>query len=405
MKWQKILIWIGLLLLSESFAIAQNTGAGNGTAQSAQQKLADLVKPVVDFFGKPLHPTVSQVAPGGGISAGVGFTPAPWCAGTCSISLRASGSVKQYWVLDANATYQAGNRFHAEAYGHARHMTELPFFGIGDQTIITQETDFRYQERTIGGMGWVRFVPWLALGSRLEQLWPSVGSGFNSSVPSIGQRFTELSAPGLTAQPAFTRYQGFVDFNYPAAGLSERRGTDIKIAYNVFHDDDNKGYSFRRVEAEGREHFSVWGPDRKLTFHGLVSMAQTDAGQNVPFYLQETLGGATNLLGFHESLIGGDESIATLRGYRDFRFRDRDLVLLQTEFRQKLWGPIDISAFTDAGKVARTSQDLGLTHLRHDFGVSLSLMRGPATVARFDFAFGGAEGTHGFLSPGRVIGQ
>ena len=68
MKWQKILISIGLLLLCESFAIAQNNGSGNGTAQPPQKKLEDLVKPVIDFFGKPLHPTVSQVAPGGGIS-------------------------------------------------------------------------------------------------------------------------------------------------------------------------------------------------------------------------------------------------------------------------------------------------------------------------------------------------
>jgi hypothetical protein len=110
-----------------------------------------------------------------------------------------------------------------------------------------------------------------------------------------------------------------------------------------------------------------------------------------------------NLQGFRESLIGGDENIATLRGFRDFRFRDQDLLLLQAEFRHKVWGPVDLTVFVDAGKVAPQASDLTLSHLRHDVGVSLSLMRGNATVVRLDFGFAGGEGTHMFLTPGRVI--
>jgi len=108
------------------------------------------------------------------------------------------------------------------------------------------------------------------------------------------------------------------------------------------------------------------------------------------------------LRGYNEELIGGDESTATLRGYRDFRFRDANVVLGQAEYRFKAWGPIDVTVFADAGSVASARQDLFNT-IKHDVGFSISLMRVNATVVRLDIAFGGGEGTHGFFTIGRVL--
>ncbi len=126
----------------------------------------------------------------------------------------------------------------------------------------------------------------------------------------------------------------------------------------------------------------------------------TDAGQRVPYYLQHTLGGITALRSVSEDRLGSDGTQGTLRGYRDLRFRDRNLVLLQAEYRLPVWGPIDATLFADAGRVEPDRYDLDLSDLRRDFGFSLSVMKGWATAARLDVGFGSGEGTRVFLSLG-----
>ena len=377
--------------------------AERGAAQNLMDRLT------APFRSEP-HITMGSVAPGGGISGGIGYSPKPYSKGRLFISARALGSQKQYWTLEAGVAFQSANRFRVEAFGRGRRMTQLPFFGIGPQAMESSETSFLLLDRSAGVLAWVRPHPSFAVGSRLEGLWPRVGRGRNADLPSIEQRFNEASAPGVTAQPSFSRYQAFVDINYPTgANVQARQGGDVEIGYNVYHDNSGGRYSFRRFNAEARQRFMVLGVDRKLTLHGLISTATTAAGHDVPFYLQPTLGGASNLLAFHESPIGGDETVATLRGVRNFRFRDRDLILGQIEFRQKLPRPLgllDVGAFIDVGKVGHAWGDLNLSQgVKHSFGLSLSLMRGTATIARFDLGFGAGEGTHGFLTPGRVIGR
>jgi hypothetical protein len=95
-------------------------------------------------------------------------------------------------------------------------------------------------------------------------------------------------------------------------------------------------------------------------------MTFTPDGNEVPFFLQPTLGGKARLVSVHEDLIGSDGTRATLRGYRSLRFRDRNLLLLQAEYRIPIWGPFDTTVFIDAGKVAGRPADVNLADLRHD---------------------------------------
>jgi outer membrane protein assembly factor BamA len=131
-----------------------------------------------------------------------------------------------------------------------------------------------------------------------------------------------------------------------------------------------------------------------------MSTLTAAAGQLIPFSLQPTLGGKSAIRSVHEDRLGSDGTDATLRGYRDLRFRDRNLLLLQAEYRVPLWGPIDGTLFADAGKVARTRSELDLSDLRRDVGFSLSIMKGWSTWARVDVGFGSGEGTRVFFTLG-----
>lgn len=355
----------------------------------------DAVCTAVVVFEKPLHPTVRGVAPGGGIGAGIEYTApirGPWHAtGDAAVTMR------EYWSAEVGAGYR-GKRAGVHTYARLRDMTRLSFFGLGDAGDLGNHTDFRLEDRVVGALGLVRVASWITLGGRVEGSWPDLSRGRSAELPSIEELFFEATAPGLTAQPNHLRYQASLDIRIPAAlGNALYQGAKYRIAYAIFSDQELDRFSFRRLDLEAQQQFAIYG-SRRLTLHGWVSLTDTDAGQEVPFYLQHTLGGRWNLRSVHDDLIGSDGTDATLRGFRTFRFRDRNLLLLQAEYRIPLWGPVDATVFADAGKVASRRGDLDLRDLEHNVGFSLSLMRGPATAARVDVGLGGEEGFQLFVT-------
>jgi hypothetical protein len=82
-----------------------------------------------------------------------------------------------------------------------------------------------------------------------------------------------------------------------------------------------------------------------LAFRGEV--VRNMAADVLPFYLQPTLGGS-----------------GTLRGFREYRFRDRDALALSAEYRYRVWRHLDAVIFGDFGQVysniARQVDELSL---------------------------------------------
>jgi outer membrane translocation and assembly module TamA len=284
-------------------------------------------------------------------------------------------------------------------------MKRLDLYGLGSATAKDDQTNFRLENRELGGLGSVRFGP-IAVGGRLESLWPELQPGQSSEHPSFEERFSEQTLPGLAAQPHFAHYEGFVNVDYPydlnARGFT---GGDYRLAFGYFRDAELGQYSFRRLTGEVQQRIRGFRDQQRLTLHGLVTTTFTSDGNVVPFYLEETLGGAGSVRGFNDEIIGTDGSKATLRGFDDLRFRGPHLLLLQAEYRWSLWGPIDATAFVDAGKVSTARGDLNLTDLKHDYGFSTSVMTGDATALRVDVGFGGGEGGHVFFSIGPIFAQ
>jgi outer membrane translocation and assembly module TamA len=170
----------------------------------------------------------------------------------------------------------------------------------------------------------------------------------------------------------------------------------------MYDDQDTEQFNFRRLDVEAQQVFAGFAAHHRLTFSGWASTLTADAGQIIPFSLMPTLGGKSAIRSVHEDRLGSDGTDATLRGYRNLRFRDRNLLLLQAEYRVPLWGPIDATVFADAGKVAPTRSDLDLEDLRKDVGFSLSIMKGFSTWARVDVGFGSGEGARVYFTLGEL---
>jgi hypothetical protein len=114
-------------------------------------------------------------------------------------------------------------------------------------------------------------------------------------------------------------------------------------------------------------------------------------------------GGADNLRGFKEAIIGGDEATSTSRSFESFRFRDLATVLMQVDFRQRLWSQVWVSVFADGGIVAPSVSRLSFDNLHPGIGVGLSIYRTSALAIRAEFALWGGEGHPHCVTTGRGI--
>jgi outer membrane protein assembly factor BamA len=106
-----------------------------------------------------------------------------------------------------------------------------------------------------------------------------------------------------------------------------------------------------------------------LSFRGAASTTGLKQDQQVPFFMLPAIGGGS-----------------TLRGYDSWRFRDRNSLLLQAEWRIMVNRYFDTAVFYDAGKVTAEARQLNLKDLRDDYGFGLRFHGPMSTPLRLDFA-------------------
>ena len=388
--------------------LALAAGAAGGQEPASEQPVtpntalfAKLEKAVIrihSIFDPPLHPVIGGIAPGSGLGAGLAYSSpgrGPWNA-----SAKALYTWNNYRLAEGIVGYKH-RRAQFEAFGRWREMRQLDYFGSGPNSSLFNRTSFSLRDPVIGTHGKVRVAPWLAVAARVEEIWPYATSG--RRLPTIEQRFFPADAPALFSHPRYGRYQGAVDINLPApAGDAFYQGTKSRVTYAIYDQQNAEQFNFRRLDVEAQQAFTGFGPHHRLTLSGWSAMLRADAGQEIPFAMLPTLGGRSSIRSVQEDRIGSDGTDATMRGYRDLRFRDRNLLLVQAEYRVPIWGPLDATLFADAGKVAFIRKDLDFTDLRRDAGFSLSIMKAWETWARVDVGFGSGEGTRVFFTLGEL---
>jgi hemolysin activation/secretion protein len=94
--------------------------------------------------------------------------------------------------------------------------------------------------------------------------------------------------------------------------------------------------------------------------------------------------------------LGGQDidSLVSLRGFENYRFRAPDSVFVQAEYSLPLYDPFALLLFYDAGNVGNTLGDLSFAHLLQDagFGVNLRILR--MTMLQAYLAGGPGRGLH-----------
>jgi hypothetical protein len=288
-------------------------------------------------------------------------------------------------------------------YGFHTSLNQVSFFGVGPNTVLADRSFFAFRESVTGANANLQLPFGFQLLGELNGRWPTIGSDTGQSSPSIGQAYTEATAPGLTQQPGFLQPGEGLEFTHQGGGLGQKAfGADYALDWAVnfqqFFAPSISMYSFRRLTIDATNQFHLLKRFKPksgsstseqigtLQLRGWMSESTVPAGHVVPFYFQPTLGG------------GDIDKERTLASFADYRFRAPNALLFRGQYEQPLpkYSFLGVIFRADTGKVANTRGDIDLTHLRHSYGAGLTVRAGNFPYLVFMYAWAGGEGHHTF---------
>jgi len=316
------------------------------------------------------YPEFGNMVTGAGwISGGPGYRH-HFLDGKLMVDGSAAISWRAYKTAQARveAPKLAGNRLTIGARVQWQDLTQVNYFGIGPDSLEDERSEFRLKETDVAGYALVRANRWLTIGGRFGWIdAPTIeepAGPFDRGFPDT--RLVFPNDPGVAEQSSMLH--GGVGAEVDTRDYPSRptRGGFYRAAWQIFSDRDLHQFSFQRSEVEGVQLLPVnerW----VLGVHGWAVFSTTDSGNTVPFYMLPSIGG-TN----------------TLRGFSNYRFHDRNMLVANVESRWALFQHIDAAAFFDAGSVAARAGDLDLD--KTSWGAGVRVHSRTSTLARLDVA-------------------
>jgi len=323
------------------------------------------------------HPFWTSAYSGGGFTLGAGYRS--FVSGYNTVDLRGSYTFSGYKRLEAEfvAPRMFDRRAMLAAVGGWREATQVGFYGLGMATSSDDRVNYAFTQPYASATLQVRPArgALFVTGALEVSEWNQQSSDADDH-PSVEQVYPPGTLPGLGASPAYIHTQGSV-------GVDTRPGADEVIfldyarrggAYGITaHDytDTAHQFGFQQVDYDAIQHIPLLRETWIVSLHGRVETTYTKTDEVVPFFMLPSLGSGSNL-----------------RAYPSWRFRDRNSVLAQAEWRAMVNRFFETALFFDAGKVTAHRSDIDLSQLRTDYGLGFRFHGPTATPLRVDFAYG-----------------
>ena len=314
------------------------------------ERLMGRVSNILSGTTRKWHPFFGSAYAGGGFTFGAGY--AQYLSPYSFVDMRGSLTVAGY--KRAEAEFVSPRLFHRRGslslLGGWREATQVAFYGLGMDTTKDRRLNYSFQQPYASALLTLRPTRRLLLlrgGLELTQWKEQPGEGV---FPSVDTVFTRGTLPGLGQTVNYVHSQGTVGFDWRTSPGYSRRGGFYGVTYHDYHDRDEVS-GFQQVDYEAIQHFPILREAWVISLHGLATTTSTGDNQRVPFFMLPSLG-----------------SGSTLRGYSSWRFRDRNSLLLQAEWRIMVNRFLDTAVFYDAGKVTARTADLDFDDLKSDYG-------------------------------------
>lgn len=319
---------------------------------------------------------VGGLTKGGGLGFGPGYKN--WLfAEQALFHTWFAGSSRNYWFATSELTFPkiAGGKVELGAHGYLRYWPRERYYGLGPDSLKSDSSTFLREGWEVRGDANFKPTRWFKLGGLTAFRAERVDDGKYPGFPPVDERFTEATAPGLTRQPDYWWSSVFVDVDYRDHPGNVKSGGHFRLSYDTWRDRQDYGFGFRDVRVEALHAFPIFDKKRVVIARMIAQSLDSPSGEAVPFFAMPTLGGST-----------------TLRGFSEFRFRDRNAFLLNAEYRWEAFSGLDMALFSDWGNVAPTWDAIDFTHLKNDYGIGFRFNSFKSVFLRFDIARSKQEG-------------
>jgi outer membrane protein assembly factor BamA len=330
------------------------------------------------------YPRIGGLTTGGGFAGGVGYRTHVF-GDRLFLNTSAAISTKAYKQFTAQALYPPpiwNGRVELGAGFRWNDFPQEDYFGRGNDSVLDRRVNYGLKTTDFTGMISVRPLRRLRVGAEVGHLSPSLGPGTDPRFPSLETLFDDAEAPGLLEDPSYLYKNLFVEIDYRDQPGNPRSGGLWRAKYGAWDDRELQRYDFGRFDAEVAHFFPIFDKKRVFAFRMRLSYTNNDPDNRIPFYFLP--------------YIGGSDSI---RGYKEFRFRDENAVFMNAEYRWEAFAGLDMALFFDAGKVRPDWEDINLQDMKTSYGVGFRFNTFKSVFMRLDLGFGG-EGTQIFFKFG-----
>ncbi len=152
-----------------------------------------------------------------------------------------------------------------------------------------------------------------------------------------------------------------------------------RLSASYFAPTDAQDVPFWTYRVELEQFIPLWHPTRVLALRAFYS------------WIDPTEGRGTGDVPFQRLMTNDDPDL--LRGYEDFRFRDRGMALFTAEYRWPVWEDeaahflgVDAYLLTDIGQVFGRTRDISWDNMTVSYGIGLRLIRPAGFIGRLEYA-------------------
>jgi hypothetical protein len=395
---QTIAIWTTLALscLNGASSLAQETMApspGDRTsgiidAEKAKARSLSGVAPshgeqefdrfeerIVDPLVKPNGLTVESggLPTGGGFSLGPRYVRRDWLHEHLISDSYLVGSTNKWYKGQSTFNFVGlmNNHLQLTAAGAYQNAASMPYYGEGSNSSKDRQSDYRSEFTSAHLGGQVHLLNQrLSAGYFVGGLLVNVGPGDRGGWTSTDQIFNEANTPGLGKQSNFITGTASITANLTSPGFSNPKGLVLEAQDTQFQDQSGNNSSFHLLQTQATYYVPFINGMRALAFRARNETTFHADGQQVPFYLQPTLGGPNDL-----------------RGYERYRYYGNNSSVLSGEYRWSVAGSVEMALFGDGGNVYSRPGLIGLRELRGDGGFGIRFKNKQQEIMRFDVGF------------------
>ena len=191
------------------------------------------------YTGKPV---------GSGNAVGAGWRHDLF-SGNARVEFEGGQSFRGYRMTRADLSMPRllGEKLEIGLEGSYNRYSQEDFYGLGFDSQRDDRVNFSFRSPEVQVRAMVTPVSWLNAGVRGGWMSVTVGAGTDDRFPSIGERFTPPSIPGLTEQPDFSYTDLFTTLDTRDQPGNARAGSYVGLLWRRYNDVDFDRYSFDQV--------------------------------------------------------------------------------------------------------------------------------------------------------------